>query len=145
MIEFKFEAYNFNIKVEEDKKYIFDIVRRKFVLITPEEWVRQHILWYFIHQLNYPKTLISLEKQIKVNGITKRYDMVVYDRDAKPWMMVECKEFDKKLDDDVLRQLLNYQQQIQCPYGVITNGRQTFCCEMNIPNFNWLTAMPKFD
>lgn len=145
MITINFEPYNFKIKEEENRKYIFDIVRRKYVVLTPEEWVRQHIIWYFIHQLNYPKSLISVEKQIKINGIIKRYDLVVFQRDMKPWMMVECKEFDTELNDIVLQQLLRYQQKIQSPYGVITNGRQTFCCEMNIENFKWLEELPIFN
>lgn len=144
MINLDFHAYDFKIKLVEDKKYIYDIIRKKYILLTPEEWVRQHIVWYFIHQLNYPKTLLSIEKQIKVNGTTKRYDIVVYQNDLKPWMVVECKEFDTPITENAFQQLIRYQSTLNCKYGVVTNGAQTFCCLMDIENFHWLQQLPQF-
>lgn len=145
LIEIRFQPYPFNIKKGEDgKQQIFDIIRRKFVHLSPEEWVRQHIVWYCIYEMQYPKALISVEKQIKINQQIRRYDIVIYHQDMKPWMMIECKQPEVPLTNDVLQQLLRYQKEIQSPYGVITNGKHTFCCEMNVPNFKWLAALPVF-
>jgi hypothetical protein len=144
MIALKHEPYNFTIKKEQERQWIFDIIRKKYVLLTPEEWVRQHLLWYMVAVMNYPKGLIAVEKQIHVNNLIKRYDIVVYNHHLQPWMLVECKAPHIVLDDTTLRQLLSYQKTVQCPYGVMTNGSQTYCCEMNIAHFNWLDSLPKF-
>jgi hypothetical protein len=144
MITLAFRPYDFKIKIEDNVKYIFDIVRRKYVKITPEEWVRQHIVWYLIEELNYPKSLFSLEKKIEVNGLSKRYDLIVYNKLHQPWMLVECKEANIPITENTLAQLLNYQRTIQSPYGLITNGRTTFCCELKMPGFNWLKDLPDY-
>lgn len=144
MITLAFRAYEFKIKVDGNFEYIFDIIRKKYVKVTPEEWVRQHLVWYFIEELKYPKNLLSLEKKIDVNGLSKRYDLIVYDKYHQPWMLVECKEPKVSLTENTLAQLLNYQRTIQCPYGLITNGRNSFCCEMKLPGFTWLKNMPVY-
>ncbi len=144
MIPIQFDAYDFKIQSKDGVTSIFDIIRKKYVVLTPEEWVRQHIVWYFIEVLQYPKHLISVEKKILVNNLSKRYDIIVYDRTLQPWMLVECKEPKVPISEKTLQQLLHYQKTIQSPYGMITNGNTTYCCHFKIPGFSWLTSLPVF-
>jgi hypothetical protein len=142
MIQLAFPAYDFKIKERGESRLIFDPVRRKYVMLTPEEWVRQNILVYLCEVMQYPKGLISVEKELKVNALKKRYDIVVYDYDHKPWMLIECKEPDTAITDQTLRQLLSYYQAVQCPYWMLTNGRKTFCAGVRDTQVDWLTALP---
>ena len=145
MIQLAFPAYDFKIKQSENGRVIFDFVRRKYVVLTPEEWVRQNILVYLCEVMQYPKGLISVEKELKVNNLKKRYDIVVYDAAHKPWMLIECKEPDTAITDQTLRQLLAYYQVIQCPYWMLTNGRQNFCAGVLDNQVHWLTALPAYN
>ena len=126
-LTFKFGNYAFKYKQELGKRYIFDIIRSKYIMLTPEEWVRQHIIWYFIETAQYPKSLISVEKMLLVNGLRKRYDIVVYDKLHQPWMLIECKEPNVPITETTLQQLLSYQRTIQCPYALLSNGKTTYC------------------
>ena len=103
-------------------EFIFDEVRKRWVVLTPEEWVRQNFLQYLIHVKKYPASLIAVEKEIKLGELKKRFDVVVYDRNTKPWMIVECKEMDVPLNKSVLDQALRYNMSLHVPYLVITNG-----------------------
>jgi len=114
-------------------------------VLTPEEWVRQHILLYFCDVMHYPKGLISVEKEVKVNGLRKRYDIVVYSREHKPWMLVECKEPGTAIGEDTLQQLLRYHQELQCPYWMLTNGNRHFCASLQEQRVSWLTGLPAYD
>jgi hypothetical protein len=142
MLSLTFPPHDFKIKQEEHGQYIFDFIRKKYVLLTPEEWVRQHILVYMCEVLAYPKGLISVEKEIKVNQMKKRYDIVVYDSGHKPWMLVECKEQGVPINDKTLQQLLQYHQYLQCPYWLLTNGNQHFCAAVRESAVSWLQVLP---
>lgn len=111
-------------------------------MLTPEEWVRQNIIAYLMKVLNYPKGLISVEKEIKINTLKKRYDIVVYDYNHQPWMLIECKEPGVSIDDTTLQQLLRYHQVLQCPYWLLTNGEKNFCAALKDNKINWLPAIP---
>ena len=111
----------FRIKKEGEKEYIFDALRKKWLLLTPEEWVRQNFLQYMILVKKYPASLIAVEKEIELVDLKKRFDIVLY-KNAKPWMMVECKETTVALDRKVLDQILRYNMSLKVPYLVITNG-----------------------
>jgi len=142
MIPIVFPQYDFKIKQLEHTRYIFDLIRKKYVLLTPEEWVRQHILHYLIQEMAYPKGLISVEKEIKVNQLKKRYDIVVFDGLQQPWMLIECKSADVPISDKTLMQLMRYHQVLQCPFWMLTNGRQNYCAQVESGQVKWLPDLP---
>jgi type I site-specific restriction endonuclease len=122
-----FGNYNFRQKSTGGVHHIFDVVRNKFVVLTPEEWVRQHVIHYLIHERNYPKTLLAVEKEIALNGLRKRCDVVAYNREGKPFLLVECKAHDVNLNQDVVMQILQYNQKLNVPFLWISNGVMNYC------------------
>jgi len=141
-----FPPFEYRIRQEEGKDYIFDVVRRKFLVITPEEWVRQHLIHYLINELSYPKSLIKVEDGLKVNRMAKRSDVVVYDRAGKVFMLIECKSHNVKLSQGVMDQLSNYNQKYQASYLVITNGLSVHLCKMDykMKQSVFLDSFPEF-
>ena len=121
MIQIQYPRFDFRIKEEDGKEWIFDEFRRQWVRLTPEEWVRQNMLQYLVQVKKYPASLIAIEKEISLGELKKRFDIVVY-RDAKPWMIIECKEMNVMLTEAVLRQILNYNISVQADHLLITNG-----------------------
>ncbi|OSZ77305.1 restriction endonuclease subunit R [Chitinophagaceae bacterium IBVUCB2] len=116
----------FRMRQEEGKDFIFDALRKKWLLLTPEEWVRQNFVQYLLQVKKYPSTLIALEKEIKLGELKKRFDVLVYDNNHQPWMMVECKATTIRLDENVLEQALRYNISVPVEYIVITNGNATY-------------------
>lgn len=134
------------IKREEGKALVFDPIRKKWLVLTPEEHVRQYLIQYFIQQLQYPAGLIAIEKKILCGNITKRFDIVVYDRTHKPWLLVECKAPDVPITETTLNQLLNYQRTLQCGYWMVSNGHSNHCADArNINDIKWLDDLPTYD
>lgn len=121
MTRIQYPYFNFRIKKEEEKEWIFDEIRKQWVRLTPEEWVRQNILQYLLQVKKYPASLIAIEKEIALGELRKRFDILIY-RDAKPWMIIECKEMNVPLNESTIRQILNYNISIQADFIVITNG-----------------------
>ena len=113
------------------KVFVKCLIRRKEILLTPEEWVRQHIVAHLINDLNYPQTLVGVEKAIQYNGLTKRWDIVVFNSDFKPYLLVECKAPNIKLGTNTLQQALSYQHQLNCELIVISNGLETHTWQLN--------------
>jgi hypothetical protein len=134
MINIEYPSYQPKIKEESGppgsakKEFIFDEIRKRWIVLTPEEWVRQNFLQYLIRVKKYPASLIAIEKEIKLGDLKKRFDIVVYGHNTKPWMIVECKEMNVPLDKKVLEQVLRYNITLQVPYLVITNGN--YCMAM---------------
>jgi len=122
MIKIDYPPYQPKIKAEHNREFIFDAIRKSWVVLTPEEWVRQNFLQYLIQVKKYPASLIAVEKEIKLGELKKRFDIVVYDTATKPWMVIECKEMNVELNKQVLDQVLRYNITMQVPYLVITNG-----------------------
>jgi len=122
MLVINYPEPGFRIKKEKDKDWLFDPIRRKWLVLTPEEWVRQNFVQYLIQVKNYPAALIALEKELSLGELKKRFDILVYDRSHQPWMMIECKEMNVKLDETVLQQVLRYNISIPVRFLVITNG-----------------------
>ena len=116
----------FRIKKEEGRELLFDRLRKKWVLLTPEEWVRQNFISYLTASKEYPLSLIAVEKEFRLGELKKRFDILVYNNRHEPWMMVECKAMDIELNDAVLEQLLRYHITLPVKYLVITNGKQSF-------------------
>jgi len=144
MITIPFAAYPFRFQDKDNGRYIYDIIRKKYVLLTPEEWVRQNLLHYLIEQQGYPKGLISVEKEIRVNGLKKRYDLVVFSKAMAPWMLVECKKPQVLITEQTLQQLLRYHQVLQCPFWMLSNGKQHYCGQVSDRQVTWLEALPEY-
>ena len=126
MIKIEYPAYQPKIKDQLGKEFIFDEIRKQWMMLTPEEWVRQNFLQYLIQVKKYPSSLIAVEKEIQLGELAKRFDIVVYDQNTKPWMIIECKEMEVSLNKQVLNQALRYNITLNVPYIVITNGMHCF-------------------
>lgn len=130
MIKIEYPSYQPKIKEEAGKELIFDEFRKRWVVLTPEEWVRQNFLQYLTQTKKYPASLIAVEKEIKLGEMKKRFDIVVYDKETKPWMIIECKEMNMQLNKAVLEQVLRYNITLKVPYLVITNG--SYCKALQV-------------
>ena len=130
------------ITTQEGKEYIYDIIRKKNIVLTPEEWVRQQIIHYLIDKKNYPASLFSIEKQIKIGELRKRYDIVVYHKNT-PWLIVECKAESEKLNEETLLQILSYNSQINASYLALTNGKEIKV--YNILLKKWKNVFPEYN
>jgi hypothetical protein len=143
MIRVQFPEPQFSIKKEGEKRYIFDAIRKTWLLLTPEEWVRQNFVSYLINELKYPAAFIALEKGLVLNELKKRFDILVYDKTHQPWMMVECKAPEIKLSEDVLQQVLRYNITVPVKYLVITNGDATIGWEKEGSVLKLLDNLPE--
>lgn len=141
-----FPSVNFRISKGGSKTTVFDVIRRKFIVLTPEEWVRQHLVHYMINQLKYPKSLINVEDGLRVNKMQKRSDVVIHDRNGKVFMIVECKSFKVKLKQDAMDQLSNYNQRYKAAFLALTNGKGLFVCQMDYETkkANFISGFPEF-
>ena len=119
--------FDFKVKKEGGKHFILDLIRKKYVALTPEEWVRQHFVHHLISDLKYPKSLFRIESGLKFNKLQKRSDILVHDRAGKPWMLVECKSPDIKLTQKAFNQIAVYNMTIGAKYLAVTNGMVHFC------------------
>ena|ERR1700744_3640354 len=142
MITVVYPSYEHSIRPSDDgQPVILDPVRRRWVRLTPEEWVRQNFLQYLLQTLHYPSSLVSVEKEILVGELRKRYDIVVY-RDAQPWLLVECKETSVVLGAAALEQAMRYHVGVPVQYIVITNGHYTYGWEKVDGALTALAALP---
>jgi len=132
---------NFKYKTIDEQECIFDVVRKKYVVLTKEEWVRQQLIHYLINKKNIPASLLSVEKQILVGGRKRRYDLVVYKNDI-PWMIVECKEETETLNEAVLQQVLSYTSTMKVHFVCLSNGKQVFC--YNVQESSWFQGFPDY-
>lgn len=142
MIKVPFPPPQFRIKKKGEKQYIFDAIRKAWLLLTEEEWVRQNLVACFTGVLHYPKEAIALEKEIVVNGLKKRFDILVYNRSHQPWMLVECKAPSVGLSEDVLQQALRYHLTIPVEYIVICNGVTTIAWKKTGSSLELAAAFP---
>ncbi len=117
------------LKKENGKVLIFDGIRKKYIVLTPEEWVRQHFINYLVTELKYPKSLFRIEGSLTYNRLQKRSDILVFDRNSKPWMLIECKSPIIKLSQKVFNQVAVYNMTLGAKYLAVTNGMAHFCCE----------------
>ena len=129
MLKLNLPEYEVNLKKSEGKVWIFDGIRKKYMVLTPEEWVRQHLINYFIHHLKYPKSLVSVERGLQYNQLQKRSDITVFDRSGKAWMIVECKSPDVDLDQKSVLQVAVYNSDVQAKYVTVSNGLKHICYE----------------
>lgn len=144
-----FPGYNFKIingDNEGQSSKVFDMVRRKYVVLTPEEWVRQHLLHYLVYDKEVPKSLIGIEKRMLVNRIVKRADLVVYGKSGKPVLIAECKAPSVKVTQETFDQAARYNLTLQVDYFVLTNGIDTFCCTLDHVNktYHFHESIPSY-
>jgi len=146
MITLNFPTYNFRFKSSENKVRIFDVIRKKFVVLQPEEWVRQHVLQQLIYDKKYPKSLINVEKQLILNGLKKRYDVVVYKPDGSIALLVECKAPNVPITKSVFDQIARYNMDLKASHLMLTNGLQHYYCQMDYDakKYKFLEDVPAY-
>jgi hypothetical protein len=141
MIATAFPELKFKTKIENGIEYIYDVVRKKYIVLTPEEWVRQNIIAYLTQVQNYTPKLIAVEKQLVINGKKRRFDLLVYNNKMEPYLLVECKQPAVELNEAALLQTLHYTQGLKPLYIFISNGNQTFGWQLvngkTVPCTNW--------
>lgn len=146
MIPADFSDIQLQLRKQEGKTQVYDPIRRKWIILTPEEHVRQYLLQHLMQHLQYPPSLIAVEKQLILGSLTKRFDIVVYNRDHKPWLLAECKAPDVMITEATLNQLLQYHNTLQCRYWLLCNGYQLYCADAgDISNIKWLEALPAYN
>ncbi|SDC29370.1 type I restriction enzyme HsdR N-terminal domain-containing protein [Williamwhitmania taraxaci] len=147
MIELNLPTCNLNIREVANGHEVFDSFRKRFVSLTPEEWVRQNFLNFMVDQLGYPKGLISVEQQLKLNGLTKRCDILAYSKTGNPVLLVECKAPSVNLTNEVFAQVARYNITLQVPFLAITNGLAHYAARISLTDkqFEMLAEFPTFD
>lgn len=138
MIKLNLPNYKFNIKSNENKTLIFDKLRKKFLVLTPEEWVRQHFVSFLIEEKKYPISLIALEKQLVINNRTKRTDILIFNSLGNPYIIVECKAPSVKITQDAFDQIARYNLKLKADFLVVTNGLTHFFCKMDFENETYI-------
>ena len=146
MQKLNFSEYNFRFKNKENKALIFDEIRKKFIVLKPEEWVRQHCLRFLIEEKKYPKSLINVEKSLIINNLTKRYDIVIYNSDGSIFLIVECKSPKIKISQDTFDQIARYNLTLKASYLMVTNGLNHYYCNIDFENetYNFLKEIPSY-
>jgi hypothetical protein len=144
MLPIHYPEPSFRLKKEDDREFIFDPLRKKWLILTPEEWVRQNFVQYLVQIMKYPADLIAMEKSLKLGELKKRFDILVYDRLHQPWMMIECKGPEITLDESVLHQLLRYNITIPVNFLVITNGDTSHGWQKNGNRLELIRELPEF-
>ncbi|MEM0517314.1 MULTISPECIES: type I restriction enzyme HsdR N-terminal domain-containing protein [Aequorivita] len=132
MQKLNFPQYSFRFKSSENKTLVFDEIRKKFVILTPEEWVRLHVVQFLLKEKNYPKSLINVEKQLKLNNTTKRYDVVVYKNDGSIFLIVECKAPSIQITQLTFDQIARYNLVLDAEFLMVSNGLEHYFCQMDL-------------
>jgi hypothetical protein len=146
MKQLQFPTYSFRFKNSENKVSIFDEIRKKFIQISPEEWVRQHVVQFLLQDKKYPKSHINVEKLLKINSLTKRYDIVVFKPDGNITILVECKAPEVKITQSAFDQIARYNMTLNADYLMVTNGLNHYFCKMDYENekYDFLTDLPEY-
>ena len=147
MQKLNFPKYNFRFKNNENKTLIFDIIRKKFVILTPEEWVRQHTLHFLITEKKYPVSYINVEKQLLLNDTVKRYDIVIFKNDGDVEIIIECKAPSITINQVSFDQIARYNLALNSNLLMVTNGLTHYFCKMDIKNkrYLFLRDLPKYN
>lgn len=146
MQQLNFPTCDFRFKNSENKTAVFDQIRKKFVILTPEEWVRQHVVRFLLIQKKYPKSLINVEKLLKINGRVKRYDVVVFNSDGSILILVECKAPEIRISQNTFDQIARYNMTMNAEFLMVTNGIDHYFCHMDYVNerYEFLTGLPDY-
>lgn len=146
MQQLQFPVYSFRFKSSENKISIFDEIRKKFVVLTPEEWVRQHVIQFLIHDKNFPKSHINVEKELVLNHTKKRYDVVIYNKNGSIFLIVECKAPQIEISQNTFDQIARYNLSLKAEYLMVTNGLHHYYCQMDYEEekFQFLKEIPSY-
>jgi type I site-specific restriction endonuclease len=146
MQKLNFPDCDFRFRNDENRISVFDEIRRKFIILTPEEWVRQHTVQFLLKEKKYPKSLVNVEKVLKINGITKRYDVVVFNNDGSILILVECKAPEVKISQLTFDQIARYNMTMNSKFLMVTNGLNHYFCQMDFTNekYDFLRELPEY-
>ncbi len=146
MQKLNFPQYQFRFKNTENSTSIFDIVRKKFIVLQPEEWVRQHVVHFLTKTKGYPLSLVNVEKQLSINGLKKRYDVILFNSDGSVNLLVECKAPEIHISQGTFDQIAIYNLSIKATYLMVTNGLSHYYCQMdyNAEKYSFLKEIPDF-
>lgn len=146
MSQLNLPKYNFRIKKQNEKLYIFDTQRKRYVTLTPEEWVRQRFIRFLIEQKGYPAALLAVEKQLEMNGMKKRCDAILYNNDAKPILIIEFKAPNIAITQNTFDQVAVYNAKLKVEFFIISNGIEHFCCKVNTETarYEFFPEIPDF-
>ena len=146
MQNLNFPTYSFRFKNSENKVSIFDEIRKKFILLTPEEWVRQHVVQFLLQDKKYPKSYINVEKLIKINDLSKRYDGVVFQPNGEIFLLIECKAPEVPISQQTFDQIARYNLVLKAKYLMVTNGLNHYFCRMDFENekYVFLRELPEY-
>ncbi|MAP54664.1 type I restriction enzyme HsdR N-terminal domain-containing protein [Altibacter sp.] len=146
MLKLNFPGYSFRFKSNENKPLIFDQIRKKFVVLTPEEWVRQHVVRYLLSEKKYPASHINVEKQLKLNDTIKRYDIVVFKPDGSIHLIVECKAPTVAITQETFDQIARYNLVLEAEFLLVTNGLNHYYCKLdyNAKRYDFLENIPSY-
>ena len=146
MQELNFPKFEYRFKSTENKVSIFDVIRKKFIILQPEEWVRQHCIHYLINVKKFPLSLINVEKELIINGLKKRYDIVVYNSDGSIHLIVECKSYKVEINQNTFDQIARYNLTLDANYLMVTNGINHYYCQMNMEEecYAFLRDIPEY-
>ena len=147
MKELNLPEYSFTIKGKEGSEIILDALRRRYVRLTPEEWVRQNFIQYLIREGKYPPGLIGVEVMFTMNEMKRRVDILIHNRRGEPVMIVECKAPDIKIDDSIFDQIVKYNMTLRVPYIIVTNGINHFACKIDFQQnkYEFLLVIPLYE
>jgi len=146
MTNLNLPKYSFRVKNKENKLYIFDRVRKKDLLLTEEEWVRQHFVSFLHEEKKYPLSLMAIEKQCRVNDLIKRTDILIFDKTGSPHIIVECKAPHIRISQDTFDQIARYNMTLKANYLIVTNGLQHYYCQMDHKHeqYHFLEEIPNY-
>ncbi|UZR93620.1 type I restriction enzyme HsdR N-terminal domain-containing protein [Chondrinema litorale] len=138
-------SFDYKIKQENGRPYILDVIRKKYIILEPEEWVRQHFIHYMLTS-GYPKSLLKIERGHKYNTMAKRSDILAFSREGTPYLLVECKSPDVPITQKVFEQVANYNRIIKAPFLAVTNGMEHYFCKINFEtnSFQMLDNLPAY-
>ncbi|WP_396634688.1 type I restriction enzyme HsdR N-terminal domain-containing protein [Maribacter sp. R86514] len=141
-----FPSYTFRVKNSENRTLIFDVIRKKFLVLTPEEWVRQHVVQFLIQEKKYPVSHINVEKQITLNGLKKRYDVVVFKPNGQLHILVECKAPEVSISQMTFDQIAQYNFKLNATYLMVTNGLSHYYCQTDLiaEKYEFMKEIPDF-
>lgn len=138
--------YDLRIKKEKNRTLIFDGIRKKYVALTPEEWVRQNFIQFLKMEKKFPESLMAVEKQIMVNGNPRRFDLLIYSRNGQPHLIAEFKAPNVKITQDTFDQVVRYNMTLRVEHVVVSNGMQHFACQIDYTSnsYSFLREIPEF-
>ncbi|MEZ4884607.1 MAG: type I restriction enzyme HsdR N-terminal domain-containing protein [Chitinophagales bacterium] len=146
-MQLNFPEYPISLKTVGNKNYIMGLVRKKYLLWTPEEWVRQHVLHFMVKDRAYPKSFLAVEKALRVNTLLRRTDIVAYDSKGQPVLIVECKAPNVKITQQVFDQIAAYNISLKVEYLFVTNGLEHYCCKIDYEanSYAFIEDLPHFE